>query len=112
MVSPLGPLGLATGAYVVSALLSQVMGGQVTQLVTGPIMISAAIGLKTSPQAVALATAVGCEAALFLPFAHPINLLVITPANYEFRDFFRVGWRLTLVSFVMLLVGLVLFWNL
>lgn len=112
VVTPLGPLGLAAGAYILTALLAQVMGGQVTQLVTGPIMISAAISLNTSPQAVAIATAIGCEAAFFLPFAHPINVLMITPANYEFEDFFRVGWRLTLVCFLALLVGLLLFWNL
>ena len=112
IVTPLGPLGLAAGAYLLTALLAQVMGGQVTQLVTGPIMISAAISLGTSPQAVAVATAIGCEAAFFIPFAHPINILMITPANYEFKDFFRIGWRLTIVCFLTLLVGLVLFWRL
>jgi di/tricarboxylate transporter len=112
IVTPLGPLGLATGAYLLTALLNQVMGGQVTALVTGPIMISAAISLHTSPQAVAVATAIGCEAAFFTPFAHPVNILMIAPANYEFEDFFHVGWRLTIVCFVMLLVGLVVFWRL
>jgi len=112
IVTPLGPLGLAAGAYLLTALLTQVMGGQVTQLVTGPIMISAAISLHTSPQAVAVATAIGCEAAFFMPFAHPINILMIAPANYEFKDFFHIGWRLTIVCFVMLLVGLVVFWRL
>ena len=112
IVTPLGPLGLATGAYVLTALLNQVMGGQVTALVTGPIMISAAISLHTSPQAVAVATAIGCEAAFFTPFAHPVNILMIAPANYEFEDFFHVGWRLTIVCFAMLLVGLVVFWRL
>jgi di/tricarboxylate transporter len=112
IVTPLGPLGLATGAYLLTALLNQVMGGQVTALVTGPIMISAAISLHTSPQAVAVATAIGCEAAFFTPFAHPVNILMIAPANYEFKDFFHMGWRLTIVCFVMLLVGLIVFWGL
>jgi di/tricarboxylate transporter len=112
IVTPLGPLGLAAGAYLLTALLTQVMGGQVTELVTGPIMISAAISLRTSPQAVAVATAIGCEAAFFLPFAHPINILMIAPANYEFKDFFHIGWRLTIVCFLMLLIGLIVFWRL
>jgi len=45
IVTPLGPLGLAAGAYLLTAALTQVMGGQVTALVTGPITISAAISL-------------------------------------------------------------------
>jgi len=112
LVTPFGPLGLAGGAYVLTALLTQVMGGQVTALVTGPITISAAISLHTDPQAVAVATAIGCSASFFTPIAHPVNILMIAPANYQFRDFFHIGWRLTLVCFIMLIVGLVLFWRL
>ena len=81
-------------------------------MVTAPIMISAAIQLHTSPQAVAVATATGCSASFFTPLAHPVNILMITPANYEFEDFFHIGWRLTIVCFLALLLGLVLFWGL
>ena len=112
LVTHLGPLGLAGGAYVLSLLLTQMMGGQVTALVTGPITISAAISLHTNPQAIAVATAIGCSAVFFTPIAHPVNIMMIAPANYQFRDFFRIGWRLTLVCFIMLLVGLILFWGL
>src|SRR5690606_25148267 len=112
LVTPFGPLGLAAGVYLLTALLTQVMGGQVTALVTGPIAISAAISMGTSPQAMAVAAAIGCSASFFTPIAHPVNLLMIGPANYRFSDFFHVGWGLTLVCFVMLLVGMVLFWPL
>lgn len=112
VVTPLGPLGLAVGAYILTALLTQFMGGQVSALVTGPIVISAAINLHASPQAVAVATAIGCSASFITPIAHPVNILMIAPANYQFRDFFHIGWRLTLVAFVMLIVGLVVFWGL
>jgi len=43
LVTPLGPLGVAAGAYVLTSLLTQFMGGQVTALVTGPVTISAAL---------------------------------------------------------------------
>jgi di/tricarboxylate transporter len=111
-VLPLGPLGVAAGAYILSTALTQVMGGQVTALVTGPITISAAISLGVSPQAVALATAIGCSASFFTPMAHPVNILMIAPANYQFRDFARAGWPLTILSFIMLLIGLRIFWGL
>jgi di/tricarboxylate transporter len=109
---PLGPLGLAAGAYLLTALLTQFMGGQVTALVTGPIAISAAISLGINPQAIAVATALGCSAAFLTPMAHPVNMLTVVPANYRFTDFIRIGALLTLISFGMLLVGLILFWRL
>ena len=112
MIEPLGPLGLAAGAYLLSALLTQFMGGQVTALVTGPITISAAIQMGISPQAIAVATAIGCSASFLTPIAHPVNILMVAPGNYTFGDFFRSGWLLTILSFVMLLVGMVLFWRL
>ena len=112
VVQPFGPLGLAAGAYLLTGLLTQFMGGQVTALVTGPITISAAIEMGVNAQAIAVATAIGCSASFLTPLAHPVNILMITPGNYRFVDFFRSGWLLTLVSFVMLLVGMVLFWHL
>jgi di/tricarboxylate transporter len=81
-------------------------------MVTGPITISAAISMGVNPQAIAVATAIGCSASFFTPLAHPVNILMIAPANYTFGDFFRIGWKLTLLSFVMLLVGMILFWGL
>jgi di/tricarboxylate transporter len=41
-----------------------------------------------------------------------VNILMIAPGNYTFGDFVRSGWPLTVVSFAMLLVGMVVFWQL
>ncbi len=112
LVDPLGPIGLAGGAYLLTGLLTQFMGGQVAALVTGPVTISAAIQMGVSPQAVAVATAVGCSAGFLTPVAHPVNILMIAPGNYSFGDFFRSGWILMIISFVMLMAGMTLFWHL
>lgn len=112
IVNPMGPLGLAAGAYILTAVLTQFMGGQVAALVSGPVTISAAIHMGVSPQAIAVATAIGCSASFFTPLAHPVNILMIAPGNYRFGDFFRSGWLLTILSLLMLLAGMMLFWKL
>jgi di/tricarboxylate transporter len=112
LVKPFGALGLAAGAYLVTSILTQIIGGQVTALITGPITVSAAIQFGVNPQAVAVATAIGCSACFLTPFAHPVNILMIAPGNYTFGDFFKSGWILTIISFVMLLAGMILFWHL
>ncbi len=111
-LEPLGGLGIAAGAFLLSALLTQIMGGQITALVSGPITIGAAISLGINPQAIAVATAIGCSVSFLTPMAHPVNVMMIGPGNYKFGDFARVGWILTILSFGMLLVGMKLFWNL
>jgi di/tricarboxylate transporter len=112
LVLPFGPLGVAAGGYLLSALLTQFMGGQVTALVTGPVLLSAAINIGANPQAVAVATAIGCSASFLTPMAHPVNIIMVAPANYKFSDFLRIGWPLTILSFLMLIIGLVVFWHL
>lgn len=111
-ITPFGGLGLAAGAYLLTAVLTQFMGGQVAALVTGPVTISAAIQMGISPQAIAVATAIGCSASFLTPLAHPVNILMVAPGNYTFGDFIRSGWVLTIISFLMLLVGMAVFWHL
>ena len=112
LVRPFGPVGLAAGSYLLTAALTQLMGGQVTALVTVPIAISAALNMHTSPQAMAVASAIGCSASFLTPIAHPVNILMIGSGNYRFIDFFRVGWLLTIITFVVLVFGMMIFWRL
>lgn len=109
---PFGPLGLAAGAFLLSALLTQIMGGQVAILVSGPILIHAALVMGVNPQAIAVAAAIGCSASFITPIAHPVNMLMMGPGGYRAGDFVRLGLPLTFLSFVLLLVGMQLFWTL
>jgi len=83
----------------------------VTGVQTCALPISA-ISLGVNPQAIAVATAIGCSASFLTPISHPVNVLIIAPGNYRFNDFLRVGWILMLICFIMLIVGMILFWKL
>jgi di/tricarboxylate transporter len=109
---PFGPMGLVAGAYLLSAALTQVMGGQISPLVVGPIAISAAIQLGVNPRAIAVVTAIAGSVAFITPLSHPVNILMIAPANYKFIDFVRSGWLLTIVCFIALMIAIPLFWQL
>lgn len=106
------PLGLAAAAFLLSALLTQFMGSQAAAFVIGPIAISAALHLDANPQAIAVVTALGCSASFLTPFAHPINVIMMSPGNYRFGDFPRLGLGLMLVVFAAVLAGMMLFWKL
>jgi len=112
LLSHSGALGLAGAVFLLSAVLTQFMGSQATAFVIGPIAISAALHLGTNPQAIAVAAAIGCSASFLTPTAHPVNLIMMNPGSYRFGDFFRVGSGLLLVTFLVLLAGMVLFWHL
>jgi di/tricarboxylate transporter len=107
-----GPLALIAGLYLFAIVLTQLVGGQVTALIVGPIAVSAAVQLGVNPSAVGVAVAIGCSAAFLTPIAHPVNVLMMGPGGYTFNDFLRVGLGMTIVGFLTLLVVMPLFWQL
>ncbi len=112
LAAPYGGIGLVAGAYLLSAGLTQVMGGQISPLVVGPITISAALRLGVNPQAIAVVTAIAGSVSFITPLSHPVNILMIAPANYAFSDFVKSGWVLTVICFVALMIAVPLFWQL
>jgi di/tricarboxylate transporter len=110
-LAPISPLALIAGLYLLALGITQVVGGQVTSLMIGPIAITAAMQAGVDPRAMAVAVAVACASGFLTPVAHPVNILMMGPGGYKFGDFTRVGVGLTLVVFLMLLVMMVVLWG-
>lgn len=111
MLAPYGGLALIAGLFIFTVLIVQVMGGQVTSLIVGPIAVSAALQFGMNPQAIAVATATACATAFLTPMAHPVNVLMMGPGGYKPGDFTRVGIGMTIVVFAVMLVGMAVFWG-
>lgn len=111
LMSPFGPLALIGGFFLFTVFVTQVIGGQVTALMVGPIAVTAALHSQINPQAMIVAVATACSASFLTPVAHPVNILVMGPGGYTPRDFIKVGTGMLIVTFVTLLVGMKLFWH-
>src|SRR5579859_6477347 len=108
----LGPLATIAGLFLVTMALNQfIPGGSAVPAVLAPIAISAAQGLGADPRAFALVVAVATGTSLLTPFAHPVNVLVMGPGGYSSRDYLRLGWPLIVITFVVVLVTVHLFWH-
>lgn len=105
------PLMVIAGMFLLTVLVVQIMGGQVTALLLGPIAISTALQMNVSPQAMSVAVAIACSTAFLTPIAHPVNILMMGPGGYQFNDFFKVGLGMTIVTLLALIPGLVIFWQ-
>jgi len=108
LVSAVGGYGflpLAAGVYLGTTALTQVLGGQVTALVMAPIAVAAATTTGVSARSIGVIVAIACSSAFLTPLAHPVNLLTVGPGGYSFRDFARVGAGLTLICFIVILLG-------
>ncbi len=111
LLEPYGALAMIGGLCIVTILITQIMGSQVTALILGPIAISAAQQVGIDPQAMAVAIAIATSAAFLTPIAHPVNVLMMGPGGYTSGDFFKVGVGMTLITFVTIIVGMILFWG-
>jgi di/tricarboxylate transporter len=112
MFEPLGPLGLVAGFYLLTFLVVQMLGGQVTALVVGPLAITSALQAGVNPVATGVAVAIACSASFLTPVAHPVNLLMMNPGAYTPGDFLRVGSGMALVCFLATMLSMALFWQL
>ena len=105
------PLLLFAVIALLTMLVVQVIGGQVTPLLVGPIAIKAALQMGIDPRAMALAVAMACSLAFITPISHPVNILMMGPGGYKFSDFSKVGIGMTVVALLTMLLGLALLWG-
>ena len=107
----LGTPGIVVGISLMTALLVQVINSGVIAAVMTPIAISIAMQLGIDPRAVVMGIAVACSMPFATPLGHPVNLLIMGPGGYSFRDFSRIGIPLAILSFITAMIFLPLFWR-
>ena len=105
------PLLLFAVNALLTMLVVQVIGGQVTPLLVGPIAINAALQMGVDPRAMAVAVAMACSLAFITPISHPVNILMMGPGGYKFSDFSKVGLGMTIVTLLTMLLGFSLLWG-
>jgi di/tricarboxylate transporter len=107
-----GPVMLVAGLFLLTTLLTQAMNGAAVVAVIAPIAIHTAKQVGLNPRALAMAVALGSSMAFLTPLGHPVNILVMGPGGYTFRDYFKVGLPLSLLLFVVVILLLPVFWPL
>lgn len=112
LVGSPGPLGVLTGLFLFTALITQVMPTPAVVVLIVPIAISTAAAMDISPYAMTMVVAVSAAGCSFNPVSHPANSLVMGPGGYRFSDFLKVGIPLTAVILAVVLLVLPVFWPL
>lgn len=107
-----GTLILLAGLVGLTILFTQVMNGAAVAAIMAPIGIQIAQTSGADPRALAMAVALATSVAFITPLGHPVNILVMGPGGYKFRDYAKVGLLLTLVTFAVIMFFLPRFWPL
>jgi len=111
-LGPVSPLIIAAFFLLISMLFTQFMSGPVAPIIIIPLALAAAKNFGIDPHPLALAVALGCSLAFITPLGHPVNIMVMNPGGYTFKDYARVGLPLTLLAILTILAGLHFIWGL
>ena len=109
----LGSLGVwwvIGGLYLVTALGTMIIPTAALVVLMAPIVLSASADLGIAPQTAMMAVAMAASASFTSPISHPANILVMGPGGYRFADYLKLGIPLTVVTFVLAMALLPVFW--
>ncbi len=93
-------LVLAT-VFAITALLGMFISNTATAVLMAPVAIALATDLGASPYPFAMIVALASSSAFMTPVSSPVNTLVVTPGNYSFGDFVKVGVPFTIIVMIV-----------
>ncbi|MDQ6785413.1 MAG: SLC13 family permease [Acidobacteriota bacterium] len=106
-----GALALLAGLFIIAALMTQAVNGAIVAAVVAPVAIRVAQQANINPRSLAMGVALATSMAFITPLGHPVNVLVMSPGGYSFRDYLKVGLPLSILLFIVVMLVLPLFWS-
>lgn len=86
--------------FAVTALLGMFISNTATAVLMAPVALAVAEDLGASPYPFAVIVALAASTAFMTPVSSPVNTLVVSPGNYGFGDFVKVGVPFSLIVMV------------
>ena len=99
---------LFTGTVLITAVISNTAA----VAIVFPLALALAnqLHISTTPVFVSIAFAATCV--FMTPIGYQCNLMVYGPGNYSFKDFFKVGFPLTLLYMITCILFIFWYYNL
>lgn len=95
--TPLGKYGLLLGIFIITSALGSYITGKAAVAIIFPIAVSMSLKLGLDPKPFILIVAYAAAANFITPIGYQTNLMVYGPGGYSFKDFFKLGFPLTVI---------------
>ena len=106
-----GPIVVMVALFIMTSVLTQVISNTATTILLAPVAIATAVEIGVEPHAFMMAIAVSASMAFASPVASPVNTLVMGAGNYRFRDYMIVGVPLILLTMIVSMIFIPLFYG-
>ncbi len=104
LVGGAGTYAVLATLFAITAILGMFISNTATAVLMAPVAISIAEQLHASPYPFAMIVALAASTAFMTPVSSPVNTLVVTPGNYTFGDFVRIGVPFSLIVLVVCVI--------
>jgi di/tricarboxylate transporter len=98
---PLGKVGLLFGIYLITSFLAAYITNVASVAIIFPISLTMASNLNLPPTPFILVVSFAAAANFMTPIGYQTNLMVYGPGGYSFKDFFKVGFPLTILYMIV-----------
>ena len=92
-----GPRVLISLMFISTTLLTSIFSNNATAVLMVPIAFGAARDLGVDPKPFLMAVAYAASLSFITPVGYQTNAMVFGPGSYQFMDYMRFGWPLTLI---------------
>jgi len=90
---------------ITATLLALIISNIGSTVILVPIALELASSLNADPRVFALTVALGACNTFIIP-THQVNALIAGPGTYTRKDFFVIGGWMTLIFWVVMIIGL------
>lgn len=98
---PFGRVSLLIGIYLITAVLAAYITNKAAVAIVFPISLTAAKNLGFDPMPFVLIVSFAAAANFLTPIGYQTNLMVYGPGGYNFKDFFKIGFPLTVLYMII-----------
>jgi di/tricarboxylate transporter len=111
-VAQLGPVAVLAAVVVCTMVLTELITNNAAAVLLFPVAMATAAQLELNPRAFAVAVTIAASTSFVTPIGYQTNTMVYGMGGYRFGDFVRLGLPVTLVSLVVIVIFVPLFWPL
>jgi len=106
-----GPIGILAALYIVTAVSTEIITNNAAAALIFPIALSAAQQMGVDPKPFFVVVAIAASASFATPIGYQTNLIVQAIGNYKFTDYTKIGLPLNLLTFLLSLILIPIFWD-
>lgn len=106
-----GPIAILAAIYLITNLFTELLTNNAAAALTFPIALAISNRLGVDPQPFCVAICMAASASFSTPIGYQTNLIVQSVGGYKFTDFTRIGLPLNIITFLLSIILIPLFWN-